>query len=126
VKYFWFPAAILSMLLALSIWNAHSVEAEVDGWCRIVEEARTAATRGDLYGAGKAMAELETQWLARRRYYHALLEHDELDDAEELLARSDIALESGNADDFAVETTALIAQLRVIAEMQGFRIENIL
>ena len=126
VKYFWLPAAILAFLLGVSLWNAHAVDAEIAAWCEIVESARTAARDGDLDGAKARMAELGRSWRTRRAYYHSVLEHDELDDAEEFYARAASALETGDTDDFFMETAALAAQLQVIAEMQALTLENVL
>ncbi len=126
MKYFWFPAAALALLLALSLWNAAAVADEIDGWCAMADAARTAAEDGDLAAAEASMAALEKSWQARRAYYHSILEHDELDDAEECFVRATNALRGGERGDFLAETAALAAQLRVIAEMQSLRIENIL
>lgn len=126
MKYFWFPAAVLALLLGLALWNASAVEKETDGWCAAVEEARAAARSGDVAAASERMAALEADWQARRNYYHAILEHDELDDTEELFARASSALENGNADGFDAEAAALSGQFRVLAEMQGVSVGNIL
>ncbi len=126
MKYFWIPAAILTLLLALSLWNARAVAEEIDGWCATVDAARAAAQDGNLAAAEASMAALEQSWQARRTYYHSILEHDELDGAEEFYARACSALRSGDDGGFLAETAALAAQLRVIAEMQSLRIENIL
>lgn len=126
MKYFWFPAVVLALLLGLSLWNGSRVGREVDGWCGIVEEARADARRGDLSAATERMAELNEDWRVQRTYYHSILEHGELDDVEELLTRAASALESGDADSFDAEAAALAGQLRILAEMQGLSMENIL
>lgn len=126
MKYFYLPAAILALLLGLSLWNAHAVEAETDAWCETVEAARAAARDGDFAAAEASMRTLGRDWQGRRRFYHSILEHDELDDAEELYARALSALEEGDGGAFLAETAALAAQLRVLAEMQGLKLENVL
>ena len=126
MKYFWFPAATLALLLGLSLWNAQVIEGETDSWCDAVEAARSAVRNGDTVTAAERMEELREAWQARRAYYHSILEHDEMDDAEEFFARAMSALGQQDTDDFAAETAALIAQLRVIAEMQGLSLENVL
>lgn len=126
MKYLYIPAALLALLLALSLWNARAVREEIDGWCELVESARSAAKGGDAAAAEASLAAFGRDWQRRRAYYHSILEHDELDDAEELFTRAHSALEAGDDDGFLAETAALAAQLRVIAEMQSLRIENVL
>lgn len=126
MKYLCISAAVLSLLLVLSLLNARAVGEETGDWCLRVEEARAAAGSGDTEAAAARMDELRSMWLSRRTYYHIVLEHDELDNVEELLERSLAALECGDAEGFYEESAALTVQLRVLAEMQGLSIENVL
>ncbi|MBQ9460197.1 MAG: DUF4363 family protein [Oscillospiraceae bacterium] len=125
MKYFYLPSALLCLLLALSLWNANKVESEIDDWCSVMAEASEAAARGDNAAALAAVSGLREEWRMRRTFYHSILEHDELNDAEELLVRAESVLLSGDADEFTVEAAALAARLRAIAEKQELRIENV-
>ena len=126
MKDLFIPAALLAALLALALWNARAVEKDVGPWCEILREASAAATREDWEAAKAHLDAFADSWQRRRTYYHIVLEHDELDDAEEFCARALSALSRRAGDAFAAETAALISQLRVLAEMQGLSVENIL
>lgn len=126
MKYFWLPAAALSLLLALSLWNAAAVRDAVDPWCAALARAREAASDEAWEDAERLFRDTERAWGKKSGFYHTAIEHDELDDAEELFARAGAALEARDAAAFAGELDALIVQLRIIAEMQGLSLENIL
>ncbi len=126
MKYFWFPIALLALLLAATLWAGAAVRDTVEPWCAALTSASDAARRGDWDAAERALHTVETAWERTSALYHTFIEHDELDDAEELLTRARSALSARDGAAFAAETGALITQLRVIAEMQGLSVQNVL
>ena len=72
------------------------------------------------------LSALHESWDAHATYFHIILQHDELNEVESLLARADsFAFEQDKA-----ELRACIAELRsqmlVLSEMQEISIRNIL
>lgn len=126
MKYFWFPAALLTLLLAVTLWAGAAVRDTVEPWCAALAAASDAARREDWDAAAEALHTVEAAWSGKSALYHTFIEHDELDDAEELLTRARSALSARDGAAFAAEAGALIAQLRVIAEMQGLSVQNVL
>lgn len=126
MKYFIISVATLFLLFALSLENSAVVSSHVEAWCSAADAAREAAHRGDLSSAAAHMDALRADWSSQRTYYHSIMEHDELDNVEELFERASAALSSGDADGFIAEAAALSVQLRILAEMQGLSIENVL
>ncbi len=126
MKHLLLPAAVLSLLLALSLWTGAAVRRDAEAWQQTLAEASEASERGDLSRARESLEAFRVSWDARQMFYHIVAEHDELDNAEELLARAQSALERKNGGDFAAETAALAVQLRVLAEMQSLLLGNVL
>lgn len=126
MKYFYFPAALLALLLGATLWAGAAVRHDVEPWCAALSEAADAACREDWDAAERSFHAVEEAWDGKSALYHTFIEHDELDGAEELLARTRAALAFRDGAAFAEEAGALIVQLRVIAEMQGLRLGNVL
>ena len=126
MKYFIVPAAVLALLLGLSLWNAATVDALIEPWCASVEEARSAAAREDWDAASRLLHETREAWSARHAYFHIVTAHDELEEADALFASAESFAEARDAAEFRADAAQLVAQLRVVAEMQRLTIKNVL
>ncbi len=126
MKYFYLPAALLALLLGVTLWAGAAVRRDVEPWCAALAEAARAAYREDWDAAERRFCAVEDAWNEMGALYHTFIEHDELDEAEDLLARARAALAFRDGAAFAAEAGALITQLRVIAEMQGLSVGNVL
>ena len=126
MKYFLVPAAVLALLLGVSLWNAAAVDAAIEPWCAAVEQARDSAAREDWDGAARIVRETRRAWEARQVYFHIVTAHDELEAADALFAAAQSFAEERDAAEFRADVAQLIAQLRVVAEMQRLTLRNIL
>lgn len=125
-RFFYIPAALLLGLLAASLVNAAAAERCVAQWCGALETIELAAQSADWDDALAQLDDLRESWDARAAYFHIILQHDALNDAEALLARAKNAVlmrDEGALRDCLAE---LSARLHVLSETQEISLQNIL
>lgn len=125
MKFFWIPAAILALLLTLSILSAAAVNAAVEPWRAALEEAAEAAGE-DWERAERIVGETRAAWEARHAQLHVITAHDALDAADALFAAAESAAAARDEADFRTALAQLDAQLRVVAERQQPTLRNVL
>lgn len=126
MKDLFIPAALLSLLLGLALWNAHAIKEDVEPWCATLAEASEAAARGDWEAAEREVLATHESWDAKHPYFHIVTAHDELDQADALFAAAESFAQEREAAEFRAEIAELIVQLRVVAEMQKLTVRNVL
>lgn len=125
-RFFYLPAALLLALLAAVLINAAVSHAYVARWCDTLEEAQSAAQTEDWDGARDRLAAVKARWDEAADYFHIILQHDALNEAESLLLRAEsYALAQDKAELLAC-IAELASQLRLLAEMQQLTLPNIL
>ena len=120
-RFFWIP-----FLLLLALLNAAVADGLVQGWCAQLDDLQDTAQAEDWPAVHDSLAALHESWDKHTAYFHIVLQHDELNEVESLLARADsFAFEQDKA-----ELRACIAELKsqmlVLSEMQEISIRNIL
>ena len=126
MKYLVLPAAVLALLLGLSLENARILRADTADYLTAVEQATTAAEREDWESALKALRSAQKGWDARKPWLHIVTAHDELEAVDALFATTEsFAIEQDRAE-FRAEAAELSVQLRVVAELQQLSVRNVL
>ena len=126
MKYLVLPAAVLALLLGLSLENARILRADTADYLAAVEQATAAAEREDWEAALDALYGAQERWDARKPLLHIVTAHDELEAVDALFATTEsFAIEQDRAE-FRAEAAELSAQLRVVAELQQLSVRNVL
>lgn len=125
-RFFWIPFLLLLALFGTALANAAVADGLVQGWCAQLDDLQDTAQAEDWSAVHDSLAALHESWDKHTAYFHIVLQHDELNEVESLLARADsFAFEQDEA-----ELRACIAELRsqmlVLSEMQEISIRNIL
>ena len=126
MKFFWIPAAVLSLLLGASLWNARFVAAETEVWRESVEAALAAAEDDDWDAALRAVRAAKASWDARKPYLHIVTAHDELDRVDELLAETESFAIEREAAEFRASAAELTVQLDIVSKLQQLTLRNVL
>lgn len=100
----WMALVLLALLILGSWWSLHTVE-------RTTEAIATEIEAGNLESAHR-------RWDEAQVLLGALLLHTELDTADRLFDRVLAARDDGNAEDFALDRTELLAQLRHLPDLE--------
>ena len=125
-RFFWIPFLLLLALFSAALVNASVADGLVADWCAELDKLQDTAQAEDWNAVRADLAALHEGWDAHATYFHIILQHDELNEVESLLARADsFAFEQDEAE-FRACVAELQSQLRVLSEMQEISIPNIL
>ena len=125
-RFFWIPFCLLLTLFGATLINAAVADGLVTDWCAALDRLQNTAQAEDWDSVRGDLSVLHESWDAYSTYFHIILQHDELNEVESLLARADsFAFEQDEAE-FRACIAELQSQLRVLSEMQEISIPNIL
>ena len=107
------PLILLACLLSFALWNG----------ARITDAL---AQSEDWAGAAAALSESHEDWSGRQPYLRTVSQHSAVDEAESMYRRCQAFAAARELSEFRAELAGLREQLRLLAEMERFSIQNIL
>ena len=114
---------VLLAVLAFVLWNAAWVTDRCGEWTAALDEAEAALEQG---GSGSAQLDaLNALWQEPQGYLHIVISHEELDEAEALLAQAEAMAAQGDSQSLYPVLAELRGQFRLIAETQRISAKNI-
>lgn len=114
---------VLLVVLAFVLWNAAWVTDRCGEWTAALDEAEAALAQG---GSGQQQLDtLNALWQEPQGYLHIVISHEELDEAEALLAQAEAMAAQGDSQSLYPVLAELRGQFRLIAETQRVSAKNI-
>lgn len=114
---------VLLVVLAFVLWNAAWVTDRCGEWTAALDEAEAALEQG---GSGQQQLDaLTALWQEPQGYLHIVISHEELDEAEALLAQAEAMAAQGDSQSLYPVLAELRGQFRLIAETQRISAKNI-
>ena len=114
---------VLLVVLAFVLWNAAWVTDRCGEWTAALDEAEAALEQG---GSGQQQLDaLNALWQEPQGYLHIVISHEELDEAEALLAQAKAMAAHGDSQSLYPVLAELRGQFRLIAETQRISAKNI-
>ncbi len=126
MKAFYIPMGLLLVILGFSLWTGRYVEQHTERWNAMLEEIED-LVRNEAWA--EAEVRLETayaDWDASQTFFHTIMDHSELDEAENLFAGAFAVCRERDSADFHMLLAQLAGQLRLLSETQCVSIKNIL
>ncbi|MBR7149718.1 MAG: DUF4363 family protein [Oscillospiraceae bacterium] len=120
------PLLTLLLLGSFSFFNGAFVGAQSDLWCSEIARAQNAAETRHWDETMAILKGIDEDWQGCSTYFHIVIRHDEIDDAEGLLAETMAFAAEKNGAEFRASASKLATQLRRLAEAEEFSIKNIL
>lgn len=126
MKALYIPAALLALILGYSLWAGRYVEQRTDHWIALLEQVDETARQENWADAGTRLRQVYEDWDGSQGFFHTIMDHSELDEAESLFAGA--AAVCGQQDDgeFHLLLAQLMEQMRLLAETQSVSVKNIL
>ena len=118
--------AALGLILVFSLWAGSYVAARTENWSAQLDEADNFAQEERWAQAEERLRLAYADWGRSQTFFHTIMEHAELDEAESLFATAFAACDQEDAPDFHAAMAQLASQLRLLAETQAVSIKNIL
>ena len=125
-RFFWIPFCLLLALFGATLVNAAVADRLVEDWCTELDQLQNTAQAEDWGSVRTDLAAFHQGWDRHATYFHIILQHDELNEVESLLARADSLAFEQDEGEFRACVAELQSQLLVLSEMQEISIRNIL
>ena len=125
-RFFWIPFCLLLALFSATRINTAVADGLVTDWCAELDKLQDTAQAKDWDSVRDELSVLHESWDAHATYFHIILQHDELNEVESLLARADSFAFEQDEGEFRACVAELKSQLLVLSEMQDISIQNIL
>lgn len=126
MKAFFIPAGLLALILGFSLWTGRYVELRTSQWIALLDEIDETAQQENWPGAEEQLRQTYKNWDGSQTFLHTIMEHDELDKAEELFAGAFAVCREEDGADFHTMLAQLKNQLKLLAETQSVSIKNVL
>lgn len=122
----WFPpAVILAGILLFSLWDADQMQNDTDRWCTQLQLADQLAVAEDWNGALETLEDSYLDWKSRWLYLHIVSSRDVADNAESMYLRAMAFAKTEEITEFRAELSDLQNQLRVLRDMESFKLHMI-
>ena len=126
MKALYLPLLLLGAMLAFALWTGRFVQQRTDHWIAMLELADHLAVEERWEDAEDQIQRSYRDWRESQTFFHTILEHEELDEAEGLFAAAFAACDQRDVPDFHTTLAQLYTQLRLLAETQQVSIKNVL
>jgi len=126
MKALYIPTGILVLLLIGSLASAAYVHRQIDASLAPLLQAETFAREESWSEAEHQLQLGYDRWLAGQGYFHAIVEHGELDESETLFAAAFAACDEQDEADFHAILAQLRTSLEHLSEKQQLSLGNIL
>ena len=126
MKAFYIPAGLLIFILGFSLWAGQYVELRTEHWAAQLEAADAAGRQENWAEAGQRLFDAYQDWNSSQTFFHTIMDHDELDEAEQLFAGAFAVCREADDADFHQLLSQLISQLHLLSETQSVSVKNVL
>ena len=120
------PLAVLTVILAFTLWTGTSMESDTLRWQEQLTQADLLARQENWDAAAKSLAAGSRDWSACQTRLHIISRHDAVDDAEAMYCRAMAFASAREPNEFRAEIADLRSQLGLLAEMERFNLKNVL
>ena len=116
----------MAVILAFSLWAGGFVQQQAQTWSALLEQAGQAAEEEDWPAAEALLAQARVSWDRSETFFHTIIEHEELNEAQSLFAAAEEACRQRDSGDFSAQLALLTVRLKVLAETQSVSIKTLL
>ena len=126
MKAFKIPVAVLVLLLLAALTDGFLLTKQCAAWTQTLDAAERAVIQEDWPHAQSALDDLTKNWSKWQTYLHILIDHAEIDHAEELLALCQLHIEEKDTAALRVTVSQLRSLFSLLAETEQLNIKNVL
>ena len=126
MKNFYIPVGILVLILGFSLWTGRYVELRTEHWTALLEQADQEGRLENWNSARDQMDRIYEDWQSSQTFFHIIMDHEELDSAEDLFAGAFAMCREEDDADFHQLLAQLMKRLELLSETQQASVKNIL
>lgn len=116
---------ILAAIVSAAALNCGIIARKTVLWDEKISQSEVQAQAGDWSSAEKLLKKMQKSWENSRTYLRITIRHEELDSVETLCSRAAVAADQRERADFLGETAELRSRLRLLSEMEQFKLGSI-
>lgn len=120
------PVAILAAILLAALADGFVLTKQCGDWSDRVEQMERAAVQDDWDTVQSALDGLTESWEKWQTYLHILIDHDEIDQTEELIALCKLHTEEKDTATLRITVSQLRCMFSLLAEIEQLNIKNVL
>ena len=125
MKALYLSLGAMALILAYSLWAGFYIQDQADRWSLLLEQASQAAEAEEWTQAENLLAQARKGWESNQTYFHTIIEHSELIEAQILFAAAAEECAQRDALEFSAQLVLLRVQLQLLAETQTISVKNI-
>ncbi len=118
MKSAWLPCILLTSLFIICLWNSHMMSRYSQQLQQQLQTVKECLAQQQWEQAKQQLDEYTALWEKRQLYLHIITEHEEIDQAEDLLVSLYAFIQYEELPESMSELAYLNNQLRLLAEMQ--------
>ena len=126
MKRLWIPAALLLVLLAVSLVNARHIQSLSHHWIYQLEQSQRFVSAGLWEQARQLTAQTYRDWNDHHTYLHSTLRHQDTDEILRGFRMVLRYLDIQEVDQYTAANADLMALLELLAEMEQPSLVNVL
>ena len=120
------PAAILILLLLAALTDGFLLTKQCAAWTETLDAAELAAVQEDWSRVQDSLAALTESWSDWQTWLHILIDHAEIDRAEELMELCRLYTEEKDTAALRTTVSGLRSLFSLLAETEQLNIKNVL
>ena len=120
------PVAILAAILLAALADGFALTKQCEDWSAQAERMDRAAVQENWGQAQDSLDGLQESWAKWQTYLHILIDHAEIDHAEELISLCELHIEEKDTAALRVTVSQLRSLFSLLAETEQLNIKNVL
>ena len=120
------PVAVLSLLLAIALVDSYLLTRQCEDWHILTDNMERYALAANWENAQQELDVLQENWSQWQTYLHIIIDHQEIDRVENLLALCRIYTDEKDTVALRATVSELRCQFSLLAENEQFNIKNVL
>lgn len=122
----WFPPLmILAGIFTFCLWDASHIYRETRQWQKQLQTSEQLAVKEDWEGALAVLEGSYRDWRSQFLYLHIVTPRDAVDDTEAMYRRASAFAKTREITEFRAELADLQDQLRILSDLESFRLHSI-
>ena len=126
MKALYIPLALLALIVLSSLTTSSYLQQRTEEWIALLEQCDDFLSEEQWERTQDCLLTAHANWEEHATVLHMILEHQDLDEAEQLFAGAFAACQEQDIEEFRIFLRQLTTQLQLLAETQVANLQNIL
>ncbi len=126
MKALYIPITLLAIILLSSLTSSAYLQQRTEEWITLLEQCEAFLSEEQWERTQDCLRTAHTSWEQHATVLHMILEHQDLDEAEQLFSGAFAACREQDTEEFRIFLHQLTTQLQLLAETQVANLQNIL